>query len=594
MTSRKFAFVLFCFCGILILTCRVPLPAQPPTPPDPSQIPASDITHRDALQDSYRIEQEIRQFRQQPATISIGSPQPPPFFGDQPDEKILHLTLVLFDDPPKSISQRELDAVAQRYIAMELVSLRDLYEMLAEIDQLFDNRHVLGRAVLPVQDIEDGVVRVQIIEGRFGASTVTTKRQMFFPDLRKGAALVPVTIERFAGNSLVKKQFRFRPGSVANIKNLEEEILRFNRTFRTQLIAELEPGADLGQSNLMLTAVVPQPVSGGYYCDNSGRESSGRIRNGCFVQLQSVLGFDESFYCTYDKTEGTSYLVMSGDIPITRFGTTLEMGFDYGTPKTIYGPLVDLNITGTSQRYRPAVRQLLRNTKERKTDFSFQAENFRSETLFDGFLNYRERVTSYTFGLSDIYRAKQSVRFLSLSWQTGNAGVGANPMFDDFTRKDYNLLQGSLTKVWYPNKWWTFLAKSNAQWGLTRLSQSRIFQIGGMATVRGAPEGLMTGDSGYFLNLEARRQIVNWQDKAVVEAFGFFDHGGVFNRVYPVGEQSMDFLSSVGGGLNMNWRRYFTATIGYGLPVFTAESHRLDYREKLRHGNGYFTIRAQF
>jgi len=213
---------------------------------------------------------------------------------------------------------------------------------------------------------------------------------------------------------------------------------------------------------------------------------------------------------------------------------------------------------------------------------------------FDGFVNYREHVTSYAVGISDIYRTKQSVRFISLGWQTGNAGVGSNPIFEDFSYRDYHLLQGGLTKVWYPTKQWTFMAKGNAQWGLTRLSQSRIFQIGGMATVRGAPEGLTTGDSGYFFNLEGRRQLVNWRNKTVVEAFGFFDHGGVFNRVYPVDERPMDFLFSVGTGLNMVLGQYLSATLGYGQPIFIAESHRADYRDKLRQGNGYVTVHAQF
>ena len=582
MTSYKFVVTVF-LCGIL--TSNVKLFAQT------ADLPGPEMVHRDALRDSYRIEQEIRQFRQQPSRIAIGSPQPPPFLDDKSDEKILNLNSVIFDNPPRSISRRELDAIAQRYVSMGQVSLRDLYEMLAEIDRLFDDRHVLGRAVLPVQDIEDGIVRVQIIEGRFGPYTVTTKRQPFFPEF-SSKNLLPV--ERLAGKSFVERQFRFRPGSVANIRNLEEEILRFNRTHRTQLIAELEPGNELGFSNLKLTAVVPRPISGGYYCDSSGRESSGRIRNGGFVHLQSAFGFDESFYCSYDKTDGTSYLTMFGDIPLTRFGTSFEMGYDYGTPKTIYGPFADLNITGTSTRYRPAVRQLIRNTKDNKTDFSFQIETFSSETLFDDFVNYREQVAGYTLGVSDIYRTKKTVRFASLAWQLGKAGVGANPIFDDFTWKSYHILHGSMTKVWYPNKNWTFLAKGNAQWGLSRLSQSRVFQIGGMATVRGAPEGLMTGDSGYLLSLEGRRVLWNWRNRGAVEAFGFFDHGGTFNRVYPVDDYPSDYLFSLGTGLNMNWGRYLSATIGYGQPLFTAESHRADYRDKLRHGNGYFTSRAQF
>jgi hemolysin activation/secretion protein len=115
-----------------------------------------------------------------------------------------------------------------------------------------------------------------------------------------------------------------------------------------------------------------------------------------------------------------------------------------------------------------------------------------------------------------------------------------------------------------------------------------------MATVRGVTEGLMTGDTGYFLNLEARRQLFSYRNKIVVEAFGFLDHGGVFYWFYPAAEHPSDFLFSVGSGLNVNFGRYFSSTIGYGQPIFTAESHREQYREKLHYGNGYFTLRAQF
>ena len=589
MTFRKFAtIVLFCLFGILI--SAVQLVAQ--VLPNPEAHSANlETAHRDSLWNNYRVEQEIRQFREQPSGIAISSPQAPPVLDGLSDEKIFALRQVIFENPPISISQNELDAVAQRYIFQEQVSLRDLYEMLAEIDALFDARHVIGRAVLPVQDVEDGIVYVQIIEGKFGATTIDIKRQPFFPEWQK-KDLIPVN--RLFGRNFVENQVRFQRGAVLNVKNLEEEILRFNRKFRTQLLAELEPGDDLGTSNLKLTAVAPQPVSGGFYCDSSGRETSGRIRNGYFVQLQSLAGIDESFFCSYDTTEGTSYLTMFGDMPVSPFGTSFEMGYDYGTPKTLYGPLAGLNITGTSQRYRPGIRQLLRNTKEHRTDVSVQYEGFESDTSFDGFVNYREKVTSGTFGISDTYRTKNTVRFLSLNWQTGRAGVAPNPIFGDFTHQNFHTLQGGLTKVWYPDKNWTFLVKSNGQLALSPLSQSRIFQMGGMATVRGAPEGLITGDSGYVINLEARRLIGNWNNKAGVEAFTFFDHGGVFYRTYPEEYHPSDYLFSVGTGLNMNLGRYVSATIGYGQPIFTAESHRDDYRDKLRHGNGYFTIRAQF
>lgn len=554
---------------------------------------SSEAVHRDALWDNYRIENEIRQSRQRQEGITIGSPQLPPQLADEKsDEKIFQLTDVVFEGTVRSISLRELNAIARRYISQEQVSLRDLYLMLTEIDDLFDSRNVVGRAVLPIQEVEDGVLYVQIIEGKVGRISVEGKREPL-PILERGKKeLVPVC--RPLMNGFVRNQFHYRPGSVLNVKRLEEEILGFNRKFRTQLLAELEPGAELGQSDLKLTAITPQPVSFGYYCDNTGRESSGEHRDGMFVQLQNLLGADESFYCSYDETKGTSYLSLYGDAPISRYGTWFEMNYDYGSPETIYGPFASLNITGTSRRYRPALRQLLRSTKHRKTDVFFQVEHYESDTLFDGFLNYREKLLGYTFGLSDVCRTEKAFRMMSLSMQLGDSSVGGNPQAGDMVSSHYHLLQGSWIKALYPNDRWTFLAKAHGQLALSGLSQSRIFQIGGMATVRGVEEGLMTGDSGYFVNLEARRMLMNCREKWSLEGFTFFDHGSVFYRNYPPGYHRSDFLFSLGVGLNFTWKRHFSATVGYGEPIFTAESHQENYRESLRDGNAFFTLRVQY
>jgi hemolysin activation/secretion protein len=313
-----------------------------------------------------------------------------------------------------------------------------------------------------------------------------------------------------------------------------------------------------------------------------------------FLQLQSIFGLDESFYCSYDETEGTSYLMMYGDMPVSTFGTSFEMSYDYGTPSTISGPYADLNITGMSRRYRPGFRQLFYNTKKRKGELFFQIENYESNTWFDNVINYREKLTGYTFGFSNTYRTKKSVRLSSLSWSLGDSAVAGNAEFGDFERNHYQLLQASLTNIWYPSSKWTFIAKANAQLAISPLSQSRIFQIGGMATVRGVSEGLMSAESGYLLNFEGRRLLGTYRNKGRLEAFGFVDHGGVFYRTHPPEVNGEDFLFSTGLGLNLYWDKYLSATVGYGQPLFTAESHKEEYQSKLKHGNGYFTVRVQF
>jgi hemolysin activation/secretion protein len=556
----------------------------------------AETVHRDNLWNSYRIEQEIRQFRNQPAGVAISTPQlPPQLLDEKSDQKILKLNDIIFFPPPQSLTLGELQTIAQKYIRQEKVSIRDLYQMLTEIDALFDTRHIVGRAVLPVQDIENGVVRVQIIEGTIEKTIIAEKRQAI-PLIDRYRNKDGFVEEKTPfGQHFIKKHFPIPQGKTLNLKELENEILKFNRKYRTQLIAELEPGDELGGSNLKLTAVVPQMLSGGYFLDNSGRDTSGKIRNGAFILTQSVLGLDEMVYCSFDKTEGTEYISLFSEVPITKFGTYAEFSTSYGTPETLYGDFAVLNINGMSRRYRPGVRQTLLNSKNHKTDLSFAVESYVSETRFDTQINYAEKLTAYTFGISDIRRTKKSVFAGSLSMQLGNTGIKSfdGNVLQPYYYRHYYLLNASLTSVLYPNKKWTLIGKLNGQWALSDLAQSRIYQIGGMATVRGVREGLMSAESGYLLNLEARRMLYQCRQNRL-EAFGFFDHGGVFNRIRPANVESADYLSSLGLGIIFSWNKYFSFIAGYGKPQWTKASHKEEYRKALKNGNGYFTLQATF
>ena len=546
----------------------------------------------------FRIEQQIQQATSPIQGGQVVSPQlPPPELSDKSREKLFKLNQVLFEPIPKSIPLAELEAVTDQYIAMEAVSIYDLYHMILGIDALFDKRHVLGRAGLPVQDVENGVVTVQIIEGRETKRTITTKVQPCF-DCNGNTSLFPSY--RLFGRPFVQHQLRFCGDPSFDISNLEEEILRYNRTFRSQLVAEIEPGHDLGDCTLKLTRVLPQPVSGGYYVDNSGRETSGRIRQGVYMNLSDILGANDSFFISYDKTEGTSALYAQGEVPVSPFGTFFDMSYYYGEPKTLTGPFAVLEINGTSEQYRPGFRQILVNQKDQRLDATFYYQNYDSKTFFDTSLNYAEKHDALTFGLEYSRQWKKSALFAGVSLVAGNARTLAPPL-GEYVENDFSLLKMNLMQVWYPSKKWTFILRGNGNMAMADLPQSQAFQIGGMSTVRGTPEAMMSDDYGYLVTAEARRLIwsgqglrKSWKQHSKAELFAFLDHGGLFHRDSSHEPGSADFLSSLGAGATIHLGKHCLLSGGYGQPILTNEAHSEAYRDLLRHGNGFFTARVMF
>ena len=584
--------------------------------------------------DRNQIERQIQQGAAPLPSVRVTSPQiQPPDIAGQSDQKIFKLNQVIFDSVPRSISQAELEAITATYIAIDMVSMYDLYCMVLEIDALFDRKHVLGRAVLPVQEIENGMVMVQIVEGREGRRVITTQAP---PCLGFGdSPFFPMSGHRLFGQQFVQHQFRFSGRRVFNIQALENELERYNRTFRSQLVAEIEPGDGLGQSTLKLTRIMPQPVSGGYYVDNSGRESSGRIRDGGYLNFSDILGLNESYFVSYDKTEGTSSLYMSGDIPVSRFGTFFEMSYYYGEPKTISGPFAILEINGISEQYRPGLRQILVNKKERRLDATFHYQNYSSQTFFGPHLNYEELHDAMSVGLEYSHRRNKTATFAGISVIYGGAKTMAPPIAtQEYVQNDFCLMKMNLTRVWYPNSKWTFVLRGNGSAALTDLPQSQVFQIGGMNTVRGTPEGMMSGDSGYLVVAEARRLV--WSGcgstssysktccsdqrdsctprpcgpmpmprKSVAEylrddlrihsradVFTFIDHGGIFHR--RADWHSSAFLTSVGVGGSVNLGRHTSLSGGYGYPIFPEWSRLEEHRALLRNGNAFFSAKVMF
>ncbi|MDR2861917.1 MAG: hypothetical protein LBV07_05160 [Syntrophobacterales bacterium] len=557
-----------------------------------------EAVHQQQLWERYRVERQIQQSQELQPGVQISSPQLEAVYPTVPDEqrsaKIFKLNQVIFDNPPLSISSQELQEIADRYISRESVSIRDIYEMINEIDRLFDSRQVVGRAVIPVQDVKDGVLHIQVIEAKIGAIKIEGKRQKYPIIEQSEDILVPAP--RPFRDFFVRTQIYTAPGDPLSVKKLEEEVLRYDRLFRSQLLAELEPGEEQGASNLKLTVVEPQPVTIGVFADNSGRETSGKYRGGTFLQFQSLLGLDESLFLSFDRTRGNSSWFAAGEMPITPWGTSIELSFNRGEPKTVSGPYSILNITGLSERYRLGLRQNLLNTPKNKIDAVLAVESYKSTTWFDDFPNYKEKLMGYTLGLDGIHYYEKASLFSSLSLVAGNAGVASRVAFGDesYDYANFTLLRGSLTHVWELSPAWTWVGRLNGQLAMSDIPQSQVFQIGGMATVRGTPEALMSAESGYVLSGEIRYLLLKTAFDGRFDIFGFLDHGGVFYRDSPSGMNSSDYLMSVGAGVTFIMGKHLAATVGFGQPIFREISHQDSFKRELNHGKAFFTIRLQF
>ena len=229
-------------------------------------------------------------------------------------------------------AQPELIALVQDIIGKE-VSFADLDAAAARISRFYRERgYMVARAYLPAQDIRDGVVEIAVIEGRFGKVDLNNKSRV-----RDGVARGHV-------NSF--------PGAAVYEPAIERKLLLLNDLPGVgEARASLRPGAQVGESDL-LVELAPAPfASGSVEYDNHGNRFTGANRLTGKLNLLSPLGLGDMLTAQLTKGfNGLDYGRLAYQVPVGGDGFKLGGAFsttDYKLGKSFSA----LDANGDSKTY---------------------------------------------------------------------------------------------------------------------------------------------------------------------------------------------------------------------------------------------------
>jgi hemolysin activation/secretion protein len=151
-------------------------------------------------------------------------------------ESVASLTLKEIQFSPSALlSTDELRSLGQRYLGRSLQT-KDIQAFLDEVSALYRAKGVLtAMPVLPQQDLQTGVLRVLLVEGRLGRVTVRT------PGV--------------ANAEWVKNWFDLPPGLVVTNESLNTRLGLFNSASDSFATAAFVPGESFGVSDLAIDVV---------------------------------------------------------------------------------------------------------------------------------------------------------------------------------------------------------------------------------------------------------------------------------------------------------------------------------------------------
>lgn len=440
------------------------------------------------------------------------------------------------------LSAADIAAITSKYQGRQ-VSMKDLDAMLAEFNAAYAARgYITGRAVLPPQKVVSGIVRVQLIEARVGRVIVEDNhgtKSAYFVD-RLGV----------------------QPGDLIQVGEVNRTLVRFNATNDVKVKALLRPGETFGTSDLVVQ-VQPVPLFNFAITeDDAGLGTTGRERVGASETVSSVFGYRDPLTIGGSWSDGMWAGFLSYNFPLTDGGLRLGPEISYDSIRVRQSAVQKLALNGSFYDLSLRLSHPL-YAGERFLWSGYMAPHFQESTLeSQSYPISNIPVRSLELGTSLQHSDAHGFLVANASASAGDYNAGRLNAFVKFN--------GSASRFQTLGKGVVAILRAQGQAKAadpTPLPPSQQFQIGGLSTVRGYPEGSFIGDTGYALSAEVDSPLpfrskkffgVRWGDR--LQAAAFVDHAGLLapHTIY---------LTGTGGGLIVKLSRYFQARVYLGTPL---------------------------
>ncbi|MGE5625648.1 MAG: ShlB/FhaC/HecB family hemolysin secretion/activation protein [Bacillota bacterium] len=421
------------------------------------------------------------------------------------------------------------DAVLQPLVAGFLgkeLTLADLYRAADALTKYYQaHGYGLARATVPEQELANGTVTLQVVEGKIG---------------KVGFEGVGRTHE----STLRRQGGALQPGDVYTDKAMDRAVLLVNDLPGVQAQAVLEPGTEFGTADLTYKVTEDPEFYGNATVDNYGRKDVGRWRFNAEFDAASLTGIGDrlSANLTHSETNLLNFGGLTYSLPLGPPGGRLTANYNQ-TEYRVGGlnPYV-IKIRGDSKN--GGLSYLFPEERSRLENFywgaGFQHES--SDSLASITSKTKDPTTGKPVTKTDSLGSGSSINFLQLTsyynhtWEDGgNFSLGGNlnsngrhndGVHPTHERLRLELDEGYVTPLLGSNNW-TLVTKSTGVWSPEPLNDTDKYSLGGPDNVRGYLPAEVRGDSGLFASVEVEHSFAPDQPFAI----GWFaDAGKVWDK----------------------------------------------------------------
>lgn len=413
----------------------------------------------------------------------------------------------------------------------DLAGLRGLAQRITDVYQA--GGYPFARAILPPQDLANGDLRIEVIEGRYGVVQAQGDDSVL---ARQATAFLDGLL----------------PGSVIASAPLERAALLLDDLPGIQTSATMRPGTQVGTGDLIVQVARDQRVRGDIGLDNAGSRYTGKNRVRANVDINSPFLLGDQLTVRALLSEEKLWLGSLGySLPLGTSGLRGNVGYSH-TSYELAKEFASLHANGTAKVASAGLSYpILRSQKANLTLIAtYQSKDLHDNR--DSTQTYESKSSqSMPLALQFDYRdAFDGITYGSASWTPGKLKLDAGlTAVDDYKSNGrFHKINLDVVRLQSLPAGFNLMAHLSWQQANKNLDSSEKLSLGGASGVRAYPSGEATGDEGGLVQLELR------YDAGAYTPYAFMDAGRITVNAKPV-VAGDNRRSLSGGGLGLRYQR---------------------------------------
>jgi hemolysin activation/secretion protein len=460
-----------------------------------------------------------------------------------------------------------LKKVVAKYVHKP-VHFKDLQDALRLINEYYiEKGFFLTRAILPAQDIANGVVNIVVVEGKLGE----------------------VVIEggKFYTANFIKGHFACSANGVVNYHRLFKALILLNEYPDLSVKAVMQKGKEPYTVDVLLKVEDKRPLHFTANYDNYGSRYVSREHFGLGMEYSNLfLGGDK---VTLNGVSGISlnaltYGSVGYSTPINAYDT--KVGVSYTKSKfDVQREFRRLNARGDSEMISFLVAQPLQRTLTSALDVSLGFDYKTATNYLLGSVSSEDKLRIVKLGLTgnNLDTRFMGRNYFALSASQALSNFMGGSKHDDLGMSRVgvggNFIKSNLEFARYQKLPLNsmLMLKGSVQAANNSLPVSEQIAIGGADTVRGYAQAEHLGDTGEVFNAELNIPVpflgdykvpfVKKEIKDFMRIVGFYDYGKVYLKKPQVGERKHSDIAGAGFGFRFDFGRDLNVKLDFGLPV---------------------------